>query len=84
MYRKFEDFTESEFLELLRDICFMRSPSDKAHMKLVEQFEKASEHPERSGVIYYPSAEDNDSPEGILETVKKWRAAHGKPGFKDQ
>lgn len=84
MYRKFEDYTESEFLALLKDICFVNSPNDKVHMELVEQFEKASEHPRGNGIIYYPLSDEDDSPEGILNTVKAWRAANGKPGFKEE
>ncbi|WP_016598339.1 bacteriocin immunity protein, partial [Yersinia pestis] len=33
-------------------------------------------------LIYYPEDGADDSPEGILELVKKWRAENGKPGFK--
>lgn len=80
--RKFEDYTESEFLTLLNDICFVNSPDEQSHNVLIDQFVAASEHPRSYDVIYYPLPDEDDSPEGILKTVKEWRAANGKPGFK--
>ncbi len=37
-------------------------------------FEKATEHPSGSDLIYYPEDGADDSPVGILKTVKEWRA----------
>ncbi|HDL8760820.1 TPA: bacteriocin immunity protein, partial [Yersinia enterocolitica] len=31
----------------------------------------------------YHNDEREDSPEGVLAEVKKWRAENGKPGFKE-
>ncbi|NQD94293.1 bacteriocin immunity protein, partial [Pseudomonas sp. CrR25] len=31
---------------------------------------------------FYPAAGVDDSPEGVLSEVKKWREANGLPGFK--
>lgn len=35
-----------------------------------------------SDLIYYPRDDREDSPEGIVKEIKEWRAANGKPGFK--
>ncbi|EEQ04693.1 Colicin-E7 immunity protein [Yersinia bercovieri ATCC 43970] len=44
---------------------------------------RVSEHPSGSDLIFYPEDGADDSPEGILETIKKWRAENGKPSFKE-
>jgi hypothetical protein len=51
---------------------------------LLVHFEKITEHPERSDVIFYPKDGQEDSPEGILKEFKEWRAANNKPGFKPE
>ncbi|UQS92805.1 bacteriocin immunity protein [Pseudomonas chlororaphis subsp. piscium] len=33
--------------------------------------------------MYYPEDGEDDSPKGILKTVKDWRMANGFPGFKE-
>ncbi|MDK6923875.1 bacteriocin immunity protein, partial [Escherichia coli] len=49
---------------------------------LLEHFVKITEHPDGTDLIYYPSDNRDDSPEGIVKEIKEWRAANGKPGFK--
>ncbi|RMS18304.1 Colicin/pyocin immunity protein [Pseudomonas savastanoi] len=41
-----------------------------------------TEHPAQTDVIFYPEEGQEDTPEGILKTIKEWRAKNGKPGFK--
>ncbi|WP_053158936.1 bacteriocin immunity protein [Pseudomonas sp. P1.8] len=85
----YEDYTEAEFLSFLRR--FRNCPAG-LHGKELEiyldgllvHFEKITEHPERSDVIFYPKDGQEDSPEGILKEVKEWRAANNKPGFKPE
>ncbi len=79
------DYTESEFLEFVRYIYNASQevyPSESAHSNAVREFVRLAEHPDGNGLIYYPSDEREDSPEGVVKEVKEWRAAHGKPGFK--
>ncbi|EME5117753.1 bacteriocin immunity protein, partial [Salmonella enterica] len=40
--------------------------------KLVDEFERLTEHPYKNGLIYYPLDGQEDSPEGIVAEVKKW------------
>ena len=77
------DYTESEFLELLNIICWSEHPNEKDQINAVLLFEALTEHPDGSDLIYYASDEES-TPEAIIEKVKDWRAANGKPGFKTE
>lgn len=76
------DYTEAEFLTFLQAIFNVETSSEEEHKSWVRHFVKLSEHPRGNGLIFYPADEKDDSPEGILKTVKEWRAQQGKPGFK--
>ncbi|EAA8037545.1 bacteriocin immunity protein [Salmonella enterica] len=76
------DYTEAEFLQLVTAICNADTASEEEQVKLVTYFEEITEHPSGSDLIYYPKDGEDASPSGILNTVKQWRAANGKPGFK--
>ncbi|WP_028696194.1 bacteriocin immunity protein [Pseudomonas cremoricolorata] len=101
--KSLQDYTESEFLEFVRQFFKAAAPStdyeqsdtenevqaldaidasEKHFDELVDHFRAITEHPSGSDLIYYPEDHVEDSPEGILNEVKKWRAANGKPGFK--
>lgn len=75
-------YTEQEFLQLLTDICKVNGQNEEDHSVLVRHFREISEHPKGSDLIFYPADDADDSPEGILKTVKEWRKANGLPGFK--
>jgi hypothetical protein len=84
---KLEDYTEFEFLQLLNE--FFNSTTtltgeerDHYIIGLVEHFNKVTEHPAKSDLIFYPRDDREDSPVGILEEVKTWRRLNGKSGFK--
>lgn len=77
------DYTETEFLEFVRKICLASGyKTEGEHTNAALKFETLSEHPDGSDLIYYPKEGQDDSPEGIVKEVKKWRAAKGLPGFK--
>jgi protoporphyrinogen oxidase len=79
------EYTETEFIELLKELANEDEEAetdDRADLLLLH-FEKMSEHPDGSDLIYYPEDGADNSPEGITRTVKEWRAAQGLPGFKD-
>ncbi|MEX0439594.1 bacteriocin immunity protein [Providencia rettgeri] len=48
------DYTESEFLKLLTIICNADTASEEEQIKFVTHFEKVTEHPSGSDLIYYP------------------------------
>ncbi|QXG47406.1 bacteriocin immunity protein [Pseudomonas viridiflava] len=84
---RIEDYTEEEFLEFLKGFSSEHSQlfgeEFIKHMdRSIEHFVKITEHPAKTDVIFYPEDDQEDSPEGILNTIKKWRAKNGKPGFK--
>jgi hypothetical protein len=88
-YSRLEDYTESEFMDFLRELfdggeSLTADEFDKYMIERVKHFEAITEHPDRSDVIFYPKDGQEDSPEGILKEVKKWRAANNKPGFKSE
>ena len=79
------DYTEASFLEFVRDIYNNNKvvfPTEESHVEAVLEFKRLTEHPSGSDLLYYPDGSREDSPEGIVNEVKEWRAANGKPGFK--
>jgi hypothetical protein len=75
------EYTENEFLELIKVICSAVGTEDYQD-ELLENFIEVTGNVAASDWIYYPENGENDSPEGILQTVKSWRAAQGLTGFK--
>ncbi|WP_333989330.1 bacteriocin immunity protein [Pseudomonas sp. S3(2024)] len=75
------EYTESEFLALIKEICSAAGTEDYQD-ELLENFIEVTGNAAASDWIYYPGNGEDDSPEGILQTVKDWRAAQGLPGFK--
>ncbi|WP_226478687.1 bacteriocin immunity protein [Pseudomonas sp. MWU16-30323] len=81
----FSEYTEAEFVELLEALCRedREADNDDRADLLLLHFEKVSGHPAGSDLIYFPEPGADSSPEGVMQIVKDWRAAHGMPGFKD-
>lgn len=84
---KIEDYTEAEFLSFLKEFFEDNNELTGDELgeytsKLAKHFEKVTEHPEKSALIFYPKQGREDSPEGILNEIKIWREQNGKPGFK--
>ncbi|WP_265495024.1 bacteriocin immunity protein [Providencia heimbachae] len=75
------DYTEAEFKQLIEAIINCEG-NEKTQDNNLEHFIRITEHPDGSDLIYYPNDGDDDSPAGILKTVKEWRAKNGKSGFK--
>ncbi|MDT9675012.1 bacteriocin immunity protein [Pseudomonas sp. JV414] len=78
------DYTEEEFLEFLTEICKSEYLTEKDQIEAVLLFEKLTEHPDGSDLIYYADSDEDSTPEAIIKKVKVWRAANGKPGFKTE
>ena len=77
------DFTEAEFLAFVKKIFNPNTTTEDEDVQNVLEFERLTEHPDGSDVIFYPPRDREDSPEGVVKEVKEWRAKNGKPGFKD-
>ncbi|PVZ40720.1 bacteriocin immunity protein [Pseudomonas sp. CC120222-01a] len=85
---KIEEYSEAEFTEFLNE--FFENPSRLkgdalgAHInRLSEHFESLTDHPDKSGLIFYPADGVEDSPAGVISVLKTWLAANGKPGFRE-
>ena len=76
------DYTESEFLEFVSRLFNLENTTEAEDIKNLLEFKRLTEHPDGSDLIYYPRAGREDSPEGVVQEVKEWRQANGKPGFK--
>lgn len=84
---RLEEYTEAEFLlfvrEFFEDTNGLTGDSLGAYTSnLARHFEKITEHPRKRAVIFRPAPDKEDSPEGVVEEVKRWRETNGKPGFK--
>jgi phage gp45-like len=77
------DYTESEFLEFVTSIC-SGDHTEEEDIKNVQKFEALSEHPDGSDLLFYPKEGREDTSEAVVQEVKEWRAANGKPGFKQE
>ena len=84
--QKLEDYTESEFLDFLNE--FSANPRYQEEMdresyidSLVDHFDKIVDHPEGNGLIFYPPDDREDSPQGIIVEIKRWRKSQGLPPF---
>lgn len=76
------DYTEREFLNLIRKIYNAEGPTEQDDIRRVNEFRRLAEHPSGSDLIFYPEDGKDDSPEGVVREVKEWRQANGKSGFK--
>lgn len=75
------DYTEREFLEFIKRIYNDSYPSEQEHIDAVMEFERLSEHPSGSDLLYYPD-DGKQGPEAVIIEIKEWRENNGKPGFK--
>lgn len=82
--RKFEEYTETEYVALINRLVDGDYSSEREHDAIVDNIVSTSEHPNGTGVLYYPEEGVEDSPAGVLKAIKEWRAANGKPGFKPE
>ncbi|WP_323151081.1 bacteriocin immunity protein [Pseudomonas glycinae] len=80
------EYTETEFVALLEELVKEdeEAEDDGRADLLLLHFEKISEHPAGSDLIYYPETGADSSPRGVTQIVEEWRASQGLPGFKGQ
>ncbi|MBN3863954.1 bacteriocin immunity protein [Pseudomonas frederiksbergensis] len=81
MVKFISDMTEAEFLGFVRRIYQSEYATEKDQVAAVMEFERLSEHPAGSDLLYYPGP-GKSGPEAVVSEIKNWRAANGKPGFK--
>ncbi|WP_272581399.1 bacteriocin immunity protein [Providencia sp. PROV266] len=77
------DYTESEFIDFMNEIYRENaSETDDKLDVLLNHFEKITEHPDGTDLIYYAKSDSDSTPIAITKIIKEWRAKNGKPGFK--
>lgn len=78
------DYTELEFLAFIRKILNAEGETEQEDVENILEFVRLCEQPSGSYLIFYPENIQDDSPEGIVQQVKEWRKANGKPGFRGE
>lgn len=76
------DYTEQEFIAFIDKIKKADFSSESEHDAAIYEFSQLTEHPDGWDLIYHPEPGADNSAEGVLKTVKEWRIANGKSGFK--
>lgn len=76
------DFTEAEFVAWVNKIKTADFPTERKHDDAIYQFSQLTEHPDGHDLIYHPLPGADNSAQGVVNTVKEWREANGKQGFK--
>lgn len=79
---QFSDFTEQEFIAFVEKIKMADYRTESQHDDAIYHFARITEHPEGWDLIYHPEPGTDKSASGVVNTVKSWRAANGKHGFK--
>ncbi|MBT0729898.1 bacteriocin immunity protein [Rosenbergiella nectarea] len=79
--KKISDYTEREFLDLVRKLFDVSNTTEAEDIQNILEFKRLTEHPDGSDLIYYPREDREDSPEGVVREVKEWRIKNGKSGF---
>lgn len=84
---KLEEYTEDEFIEFLTN--FFEPPEELRGNELstfiddlASHFMTVTQHPYGSDLIFYPSDDREDSPQGIVNELKQWRTLQGLGCFK--
>lgn len=82
MMKLISDMSEAEFLGFVQKIYQSEYATEKDQVAAVMEFERLSEHPAGSDLLYYPDP-GKSGPEAVVAEIKNWRAANGKSGFKE-
>ena len=82
LQRKLEEYTETEYLKLIECLFEGRYSSEKEHDEILENIVATSEHPHGTGILYDPEDGVEDTPNGVINAIKRWRVANGKAGFR--
>ncbi|EMH2331176.1 TPA: bacteriocin immunity protein [Citrobacter freundii] len=88
--QKLEDYTEAEFIEFIEFLNeLFENPNNlkgrefESHSNmLVKHFDKIVDHPEGNGLTFYPPDDSEDSLQGVINEIKRWRKFQGRPSFK--
>jgi hypothetical protein len=75
------DYTEQEFIALIHSI--ENAEGDEEVGELLEHFNNLVPHPAGSDLLFYPETGADDSPGGVIRTIKDYCSSKGLVSFKD-
>lgn len=75
------EYSEHEFLEMLKEF-WDGDMTEAEENEFVQRFSKIIEHPEKSDLICYPPDNRDDSPECVIDELKRWYREQGKACFR--
>lgn len=82
MLNNIHEYNEEEFLHILR--MTIDAPEEDVDV-ISNFFDEKILHPDHEDLLFYPkTCGIEDSPEGIINELKRWYAEQGLPLFKDQ
>ena len=84
MDKRFEDYTEEEFLSFLHKL-YSASGTEDEREDMMGHFDKVIGHPAGADLILDLEIGEiqDQTPEGVVKFLKKWRNSEGLPGFKE-
>ncbi|MFB1073019.1 bacteriocin immunity protein [Vibrio diabolicus] len=85
-----QDYTEAEFYRFLEEFFEDTDTNDlddeayDLHISnLSAHFSELVSHPDGNALIFHPSPDREDSPDGVILEIKEWYAKQGEPCFKE-
>lgn len=78
--KRLSDYTEEEFIAAL-NWFWNEDITEDEESQFVDQFNELVEHPAKSDLIFYPETDREDSPQGIVNEIKRWYHENGKVCF---
>ena len=80
--RRLSDYTEEEFIAAL-NWFWNEDITEDEESQFVDQFNELVEHPAKSDLIFYPETDREDSPQGIVNEIKRWYHEKGRVCFRE-
>ncbi|KAE8547349.1 MULTISPECIES: bacteriocin immunity protein [Marinobacter] len=80
--KRLSDYTEEEFIAAL-NWFWNEDITEDEESQFVDQFNELVEHPAKSDLIFYPETDREDSPQGIVNEIKRWYHEKGRVCFRE-
>jgi len=80
--KRLSDYTEEEFIAAL-NWFWNEDITEDEESQFVDQFNELVEQPAKSDLIFYPETDREDSPQGIVNEIKRWYHEKGRVCFRE-
>lgn len=80
--KSLSEYSEEEFMAVL-NWFWNEDVSEVEENEFADRFNELVEHPAKSDLIFYPETNREDSPQGIVNEIKKWYHEKGKVCFRE-